>query len=52
MKIKSTIAALMVAAGVAAMPAAAQQNIVQVASGNDNFETLVQAVTAPISVAP
>lgn len=46
MKIRSTMAALMVAAGLAAAPAAAQQNIVQVASGNDNFETLVQAVTA------
>lgn len=46
MKIRSTMAALALAAGLTAAPAAAQQNIVQVASGNDNFETLVQAVTA------
>ena len=46
MNIRSTMAALSLAAGLAATPAAAQQNIVQVASGNDNFETLVQAVTA------
>lgn len=46
MRIGSTMAALLMAAGIAAAPAAAQQNIVQVASGNDNFETLVQAVQA------
>lgn len=45
MKFRSMIAAL---AAVAALgtSAAAQQNIVQVASGNDDFETLVQAVQA------
>lgn len=46
MRIGSTMAALLMAVGIAAAPAAAQQNIVQVASGNDNFETLVQAVQA------
>jgi uncharacterized surface protein with fasciclin (FAS1) repeats len=46
MKIQTTIAALAAAIGLAAAPAAAQQNIVQVASSNANFETLVQAVTA------
>ena len=45
MKIRATIAALAAVAALAA-PAAAQQNIVQVASGNDDFETLVQAVQA------
>jgi uncharacterized surface protein with fasciclin (FAS1) repeats len=45
MKIRMTIAALAAVAALSA-PAAAQQNIVQVASGNDNFETLVQAVQA------
>ena len=45
MKIRLTILAL--AAAVLSTPAAAQQqNIVQVASGNDDFETLVQAVQA------
>lgn len=47
MKIRSTMAAAALAAGLAAAPMAAQQqNIVQVASGNNNFETLVQAVQA------
>lgn len=47
MKIRQIMAAALVAAGLAAAPAAAQQqNIVQVASGNNNFETLVQAVQA------
>lgn len=45
MKIRATITALAAVAALSA-PAAAQQNIVQVASGNDNFETLVQAVQA------
>jgi uncharacterized surface protein with fasciclin (FAS1) repeats len=46
MKIRTTVAALSAALALAASPAAAQQNIVQVASGNPNFETLVQAVQA------
>jgi uncharacterized surface protein with fasciclin (FAS1) repeats len=46
MKIRATITALAAAVALTAAPAAAQQNIVQVASGNNNFETLVQAVTA------
>ena len=46
MKIRATITALAAAVALTAAPAAAQQNIVQVASGNDDFETLVQAVTA------
>ena len=50
MTVRSLVAGIAVAA-VAVMQnpgaaAAQQQNIVQVASGNDNFETLVQAVQA------
>lgn len=46
MKIRATLTALAAVVGLAAAPAAAQQNIVEVAAGNDNFETLVQAVQA------
>ncbi len=50
MKVRSLVTGIAVAAGAIiqnpSVVVAQQQNIVEVASGNDNFETLVQAVTA------